>query len=349
MYSSQYMKIVNEIASGKSCNEICDSLNISRKQLYYYMQLLKNDGIDFNRKYYSNGVIRYSPISKLRDMKDGLNQINLITPHGTGSEMFLVISDTHFGNEKERIDLLNRAYNYAIKNGIHIILIAGDLLDGNYTLGVKEREFGEIVKQIEHFLKDYPFDKNIINIAVLGDHDYSVLNGHFVNLKEVINSKRHDIAVGGFNSVSVGVKNDNIMLFHHLTNGAIPPIYAPIILKGHSHYFSVNHRDDSTLDVTVPSLSDIKDVLPSALVLEVEFKDGYISEADVKQVLFLDKDYVVSTYRYTFNRNIGEKIIPIKNEERMPQEIIKEDVENNGRVLKKKKGERVVVDAKGNC
>ena len=68
-----------------------------------------------------------------------------------------------------------------------------------------------------------------------------------------------------------------------------------------------------------------------------------------QQVLFLDKDYVVSTYRYTFNRNIGEKIIPIKNEERIPQEIIKEDVENNGRVLKKKKGERVVVDAKGNC
>lgn len=317
MYSSQYMKIVKEIGEGKTCDQICNSLNISRKQLYYYMQMLKNDGIDFGRKYYSDGSVMYEPIRKLRDLKAEKNQINLITPVGSTTESFLVISDTHFGNEKERLDLINRAYNFAIKHGIHIIFICGDLLDGTYTLGVKDRRIEETFAQIEHFIKDYPYDKSVINIAVLGDHDYSIMNNHQINLKEVINSKRHDIAVGGFNNVTVGIKNDSILLYHHLAGGAINPFYSPVMLKGHSHDYSITHRDEGTLDISVPSLSDIKDVHPSALYLEVEFKEGYIVEADVKQVLFLDKDYVVSNYRHIFNRTNCEKISPIMNEENM--------------------------------
>ena len=56
-------KLINLINQGKTCNEICHELNISNKQLFNYLTLLKNKGLLFLRNYCSNGVIYYTPIS----------------------------------------------------------------------------------------------------------------------------------------------------------------------------------------------------------------------------------------------------------------------------------------------
>lgn len=62
----------------------------------------------------------------------------IITELQENNLKLLVISDLHFGNELERIDLVNRAYNYCIKNNIHIILCTGDIVDGSYSSGVQK-------------------------------------------------------------------------------------------------------------------------------------------------------------------------------------------------------------------
>ena len=106
------------------------------------------------------------------------------------------------------------------------------------------------------------------------------------------------------------------MLFHHIDGGVIPSKeYYPIIIKGHTHNYSSIKRDDGVLYISAPAVSDVMETHPSALVLDLSFKDGYINEADVKQLLFLDKDYIVSNNRFEFKRNNLEKINPIKNEE----------------------------------
>ena len=312
MFSDYYMKVIKSINDGLSCNEICTSLNISRKQLYSLLLYLKNDGINYTRRYQADGVLYYEPVKKLRDTNES-NSVTLHTQYGGKEQRVLVISDLHFGNSKERLDLIERAYNFCLKNDIHVILIAGDLLDGTYTKGIKERREEEVYEQVRHFVRDYPFDDKIINIATLGDHDYSILTTNQINLKDVIGNKRHDICIGGYNNTTVNIKNDNIMLYHHLNCGSITSGYTPIILKGHGHNYSSIKRDDGVLDISVPALSSVMDEHPSALILDMIFKDGYICEADVKQVLFLDKDYVVSNNRYEF-KNSREKINPVKNE-----------------------------------
>lgn len=50
----------------------------------------------------------------------------------------LAISDLHFRNELERINLINRAFNYCTKNGINIILCGGNFIDGNYNKGTQK-------------------------------------------------------------------------------------------------------------------------------------------------------------------------------------------------------------------
>ena len=317
MYPVKYLTIIKEIDDGKTCNEICSSLSISRKELYYFMQSLKNEGIDFIRKYYSDGVIKYAPVKKARDIVNtDSNTVDLITQTNGNYEKFLVISDTHLGHPKERLDLLDRVYNYARKNDIGVIFLCGDLIDGTYTKSVKERSRDEIFKQVEYFINKYPFDNNITNIAVLGDHDYSALSTYYINLKDVLMNKRHDFLIGGYNNTSVNIKNDNIHLFHSLNGGKITTNgYSPIILKGHTHAYSSAKKEDGTLEISVPSISEVMEAMPSALQLELDFRGGYIVGADVKQILFLDKDNIVSNCRYEFKRNNMEKISPVKNEE----------------------------------
>jgi len=314
MFSEKYMKIIDEIEDGKTCNEICLSLGISRKQLYYYMQSLKNEGINFSRKYYSNGVIKYSLDNRIIN-KDEDNSIDLITRSNSENERFIVFSDSHFGNENEKKELHDKLFEYATKNDIHVLLCCGDILDGTYTKGIKKRSREEVIDQIVHFLDIFPFDKNITVIGVLGDHDYSILSIYGINIKNLFDNKRHDLVFGGFNNTNINIKNDNIVLYHHLNGGNITPKASPIILKGHPHNYSSTRREDGTVDICVPSTSGIMDILPSSLIMDLTFKHGYISEADFKQLLFLDKDYIVSTNRYEFKKKMQDKYSPVKNEE----------------------------------
>ena len=302
MFSKHYLDVVAKIDEGLSCNEICTALGISRKQLYYYMQSLKNDGLGFVRKYYSDGVIKYLPAKKSRDLEQS-DTISLITPVGSKEETLMLISDPHYGNDRARPDLIERAYSYAKKNDIHTLVCSGDVIDGTYTLGVKERPRDEVFDQVRNFVDKFPRDDNINVIMTLGDHEYSALNTYYINLKDILYNKRHDLIVGGYNNSVLELKNDKIAVYHHINGGGIKSGYYPIILRGHTHKYTCFQRQDGTLDVNVPPLSDIREEQPSALLLDLSFKNGYIDEADVKQLLFLDKDYVVSTCRFDFKKN----------------------------------------------
>lgn len=50
---------------------------------------------------------------------------------------------------------------------------------------------------------------------------------------------------------------------------------------------------NGTLNVTLPSLSNINQVIQSALELELSFEKGMISETNVKQLYFDTEDVIL--------------------------------------------------------
>ena len=343
MFNDYYMRLVKCIDDGLTCNEICNYLNISRKQLYNFLLYLRNDGINFNRKYLSNGVLIYEPVKRNRELiKD--NTINLYTEYGSSEEKILVISDLHFGNEKERIDLLKRVYEYCKENDIHVIFNTGDIIDGTFTKGIKERDAETIYKQVKHIIDDYPFDKNIINFGVLGDHDDSIRIYRNINLKDILDNKRHDICVGGFNNTTINIKNDCINLYHHLNGGSINNSYSPIVIKGHSHVFNINKRDDGVIDINAPSLSNVSIYSkPACLLLDLKFTKGYINEVEIKEISFEDKEETIYDNKFEINTSKREKIDYVKYEKSFVKEREEfnkvEEVSNDDLVKLQKKFE----------
>ena len=314
--SLEQVKIIELIKEGKSCNQICDILGLNNKQLYRRLLTLKNNGFFLNRRYYSDGNILYKQLdvyTTLFKPKETSNYVKIITRPYENKVRALAISDIHFGSKLERLDLLDRAYNYCAKNGIHIIFVAGDLIDGSF--GQSEKRLSSVEKQISHLKNHYPFDKSILNFAVGGDHDTSALYDNGQDLKELLNNYRHDLVFVSYNNAYVNIKNDGVLLHHHINTGKMfePASNCPVMLIGHTHKYNITPQNDgNTLSILVPSLSDINDSLPTAVELEFNFKDGITTDLVATQIYFGDKDYILSSFNYSYNR-IGNPSGPFYN------------------------------------
>ncbi len=297
----------------KNNKEICETLNISTGQLYSLLLDLKNNGIMLSRKYYSDGSLKYKPIYTFFDLKKASlfeTDKTIITDSKENEIKLLAISDLHFGNELERIDLINRAFNYCTKKNINIILCGGDLIDGTFSRS--NQKISNLQEQIEYFIKNYPYDKNILTFSVAGDHDISAFTHESLCLIEKCNNYRHDIIIGGYNNAVINIKNDQILLHHHIDAGNTRISTAPIILHGHIHRYKTYIKDNA-LNVILPSLSNINQPMPTALELKISFNKGFFDVVGIKQIYFGEKDIVISESFFDLLKNRTVVFDDIKN------------------------------------
>lgn len=297
LYEKRIKKDLKEmLKEEKSSFEICQEFNLSRKELYEELLKLKNMGILTSRKYYSDGTIKYKNISEIIELnKYNTMNVNksetIITDKEENVLQLLVISDLHFGNKLDRLDLIDKAYNYCIKNSINIILCCGDLIDGSFTKG--EQYITDLYKQLEYFIEKYPFDKNILTFAVGGNHDYSALTKSSLNIVELCNNYRHDVIIGGYSNTLVNLKNDKILMHHDIENMKLKNFFkeAKIIFQGHFHKFSFEMNNDKVY-ICVPTLSNIMQIHPSALEITLYFTNGFINNISLKNISF-DSSYSI--------------------------------------------------------
>ena len=299
--------------------------------------MIRTKGFEFNRKYYYNGDIIYVPENSLLDNKT--NGVNIITSPNDSEFEALIISDLHLGSMKESLDILNKLYDYCIKEGIHIIIIGGDFIDG--TFGRTAKYFHDIDKQIDYAVRNYPFDKSILNFTVLGDHDYDGIISGGQNLAKVFESYRHDIVSLGFNCGQINIKNDRIIVSHPINGFNMKENYKNcLILEGHSHRMAVTNKPSRTV-VTIPSVSRMQftedDMMPSAVRMKLSFSKGLISSGVFNQLLISDKIYKINEFEYLLNTGKNFCLdVPIRlEEERVKKKVlVSEKIEHKNQIDK---------------
>lgn len=278
-------------------NEICEQLQLSRKQIYYNLRMMEDKGFEFNRQYYDNGDIIYTP-KTIITQNNQKNYVDIITGN-SNTLRAVAISDLHIGNKKQRLDAIDKIYDYCAKEGIHIIFICGDLIDGTYGKGDKLIKNPE--QQIEFVLNKYPYDHSILNIAVLGDHDYSVAESASQNLAVALKNYRHDIIPIGFGLGEININKGKIVLMHKFGYKyqkefdkitSANNLHNDLILQGHYHSPFKIKNIKSNYIVNIPSLSDIRDFniepFPSAVKIEIEFHKNHFSRANFSKLLIND-------------------------------------------------------------
>lgn len=311
---NNYKVLIDLINKNVSNADICKQLNITFSELTSKLLELKNLGISYQRKYYSNGMIQYVPISRISCLKNNAKQSQeetIITDKFENEIRIVASSDFHYGNSGCRQDLIEKAFNYCVQNGIHIIMCGGDLLDGVFSKGTQI--ISDPYEQVKYFLENYPHDDSILTFSVGGDHDLSILNSSCLDLSLITSNYRPDVIIPGYNNSIINIKNDMIHLYHHTENGVKFTRDAGITLHGHSHNYSIRTSyNGKSLDICVPSLSNILQPVPTILDMAIKFKNGFISEVCVKQIMLENKQIVLGEFNYYKDNNT---VGPINNTE----------------------------------
>lgn len=303
--SDMARKLIDLINSEYTLNEITSLLNLSHDKVYELFRELKLIGIDFNKSYYYSGDIVYLPRKEI-DGVNKANTVNILTRPSDEAFRAMVVSDLHAGSIYERIDVWNKIYDYCIINNIHIIIVCGDLVDG-ITKGRPEcKKHNSSLEQFEHFIINYPYDKNILNMVTFGNHDVDSITSFGIDLSTFLTSFRHDIVPVGYGFGRINIKNDKIFVTHPLCIGVnknfdLTSNY--LLLKGHHHCAKSIIGTNGNCSLTVPSISDIflteDEFLPGAIDLNIKFKNGYFDTIYYEHLLIRDRVYAVSSTQFS--------------------------------------------------
>lgn len=167
-----------------------------------------------------------------------------------------IISDTHFCSIHERLNELHTLYAICKKEGIGVVVNAGDLVCGWGIYHGQENEvhtFGA-KNQAEYVIKNYPQVKGITTYFITGNHDLSWWNRSGIDVGSLIAEKRPDMIYLGQYEGNLELNGVRIRLLHPDGGGSyalsykaqkiaeqIPSGIKPhIIVFGHwhtAHYF----------------------------------------------------------------------------------------------------------------
>lgn len=299
------IKLLNLIEEGYTINDITMKLNLSHKEVYELLLGLKQIGMKFDKKYYYDGEVIYIPKKDL-GYNNKKSSVNLITSPDCDSFKAMVISDLHIGSKFECLDKLNMIYDYCAANGINIIINAGDLLDGINIGREESKKFLDPLEQIEYACEMYPFDKNILNFVVLGNHDIDTLTSYGIDFSTYLRNFRHDIVPLGYGYGRINVKNDKILVTHPLCigiNNNIDLTSNYLLIKGHHHSTKSLIGSNGNCSFTAPSLSNIfiseDEFLPGAMVLTIKLKNGFFDTIYMENLLVNNRVNVVSIFQYS--------------------------------------------------
>src|SRR5574344_288477 len=326
-------KLIELINNNYTANQICATLNITNRELYNYLTMLRARGFVYANKYYDNGEIAYTKIvNKQKLIEYKLKEsINVITNHDGTSFKALLISDIQYGNSNLREDLIDSAFNYCIKNDIHIIICAGDILDGSFSSS--EQSITDLYSQATYFIKHYPLDKNIITISSLGDHDYSLLKHKGIDVGELISNYRNDVVTLGYEGSDINIKNDQMFLCHR-TGSLDYSSCPPIIIQGHYHEYSLKESRLGNVTITLPTISNMTSSIPSIVEMDATCKQCYFADVEFKQLLITNGCGVINRVSYDFASRFPRKNKNIDNTEEYPTMEKKIEVNNPVRVRK---------------
>lgn len=176
--------IIRALEIPRSLNEISQLTGIGKREVRDRLNSLKEAGYDIRKegKHYFIEKHGYS--------KDNDYELSLPEYFKIG-----IVSDTHIGSKQSRIDALNDFYDYAKREGVMIMLHAGDLIDGVGVYSGQESNLAAFTleDQVELAITTYP-KNGLETLMISGNHDLKQYQkGRSPDPVKLFSDKRPDI------------------------------------------------------------------------------------------------------------------------------------------------------------
>lgn len=289
-------QIIDLIKNGVTFQELGDALKLNEQELLARINHFRNYGFLIEPNYDFDAATKLYLGRSFESVKSNVN----MAIHAGSRIRFIAISDTHLGNVNDRLDFVKRIYEYAARQGIHVILHIGDLLE-NYTTDVRYRNMLKMkdpIKAAKYVINEYPKDKSITNYILGGNHDFRSVMNSGIDALYLISQSRPDMVSLGYKLATIEVNGNYIGLHHPFLHREETSIDNEIkqefkqdkpsfVLRGHTHtnlyYMNGSSLGDSYPVIFVPAMCcDKADRIPGALDIEVSFQGNKMSRLEVQ-------------------------------------------------------------------
>lgn len=276
------------IEKGHTINEIQNILNINNKEFNKILKMIKDDGFNLSRTYYSDGRINLKVNKSLNFNPKKTIRINVV-----GRILRAIfISDLHIGSIFESPESLRLVYQYANDHDCHVIFNGGDLIENIYPDAPFEPKDKTLEAQIRKVLRIYPYNPNILSFILYGNHDFRSLTEQGFDISRFLEEKRYDLISLGYGESIIRLKDDAIAINHDLKGPQEETLSnVSIIFRGHSHKSKT--RDNKI--VYIPALTNNENTsyeynpLTSFLDAEFIFFEKKIARINLKQLAIVNK------------------------------------------------------------
>lgn len=293
--------LINLINQNKSLQEITNIMNISKKQLFAKMAMLRQCGYLIDKKYYDNGKITYYLKNPFEVKAHNILKIEPTTK--TSTIRLVATADSHYGNIKESLKCTDKTFDYCTKNGINLILHLGDFFEGVCPNFINHQKYNSVTEQIQKTLSNYPLVDDILTITLLGNHDASFWLDAGIDIKTILENRRHDIIPIGYEQGELHINNYSLLLNHPINRVEDVDFdkspYSRISFIGHSHRFKIVNKQRK-IDIYVPSSSNITSKsdmflgngIPSILDAELIVTGNVINKVIINQYILYNNTLI---------------------------------------------------------
>lgn len=182
-------KMYSGIKNGDTVEAVCKRFGITPLKLGGLIEEFKLKGYDINLSDTSNKIVikrnRNKVGKTIKPNKDELTRIRQTW-----------ISDTHFCNEAQQLNLVNQIYRETRDKGIDTVLHFGDVLDGDYH-NRPEHQYALFrqgaSRQLDYITNYYPRVEGINTYFITGTHDQTHAKNGGLFMGPAIERERPDL------------------------------------------------------------------------------------------------------------------------------------------------------------
>ncbi len=261
---SKINKIYSRIKNGITLEENAKNLDLSIIEFYGMLEML-------NTLYNKKIEIIETETHELIIMKKQRRRVQKTLKPAKEEciySKFLLVSDTHLGNNRQQLHILNDLYEIAREREIDTVFHCGDLVDGDYS-GVRKEQPRQVFlhgfdEQAGYIVDMYPKITGITTKFILGSHDETHYKNGQATLGYWLPKCRSDMIYLGQDQALVDIKGIKMLIDHPGGGSAYALSYNPqkrieelesgykpkILAIGHYHkFYSSTYRNVHVMQV----------------------------------------------------------------------------------------------------
>lgn len=176
-------------------------IEFDENKIHVALYMLLNDFGNIIRYDNWSGKPKFQVLDERHENTNWQKSFYNFTDDSVGDKEFLLMADTHIGNDKmQNFKLINNIYDFALKNKIKNIFHLGDIFEGIKCSDSESEKMKKVEEQLTIFIKNYPNlnPNELRTISLLGNHDKTIHGSYgtdvivdFKNIKQQLYDLRN--------------------------------------------------------------------------------------------------------------------------------------------------------------